>query len=64
MKTNEKQNVQHYLSTQKIGGVKIDTRKRTIYYLYQNPASEAKMNRKAVCRLCKDFGFARQAEII
>lgn len=48
----------------KSGGVKIDTRARTIYYGYQNPEGMAKMERKAVVRLCKEFGFVRQAEII
>lgn len=48
----------------KSGGVKIDTRKRTIFYEYQNSDDTAKMSRKAVRRLCNEFGFVRQAEII
>ncbi len=48
----------------KSGGVKIDTRKRTIFYEYENSDDMAKMSRKAVCRLCNEFGFVRQATII
>lgn len=64
MKNDEKERIQHYLPAPQIGGVKIDTRARTIYYGYQNPEGMAKMERKAVVRLCKEFGFVRQAEII
>lgn len=44
-------------------GVKIDMRERTVYYEYQNATDAATMERKAVERLCKEFGFARQAQI-
>ena len=47
----------------KIGGLKIDTRNRTIFYEYQNEEQEAKMEFKTIKRLCKEFGFGRQAEI-
>ncbi|WP_108822021.1 hypothetical protein [Dysgonomonas sp. Marseille-P4361] len=45
----------------KSGGVKIDTRNRNIIYKYQQ--DEDKMQNKQIVRLCKEFGFARQAEI-
>ncbi|GAB6123064.1 hypothetical protein JCM30204_42140 [Dysgonomonas termitidis] len=48
----------------KSGGVKINTKTRTIYYEYQNEVDMNKMHRKAVERLCKEFGFVRQAEIV
>lgn len=48
----------------KMGGVKINTRARTIFYEYQNDEDMAKMDLKPIVRLCKEFGFVRQAEII
>ena len=45
----------------KSGGVKIDTRNRTIFYKYQ--AEEEKMKAKDVEILCSEFGFGRQATI-
>lgn len=45
----------------KWGGVKIDTHKRTIYYEYQK--EEEQMNNKKILLLCREFGFARQAEL-
>lgn len=48
----------------KMGGVKIDTRGRTIFYEYQNCEDEAKMELKSILRLCNEFGFVRQAEIV
>ncbi len=48
----------------KMGGVNIDTRKRTIFYEYQNDEDAAKMDLKPILRLCKEFGFVRQASII
>ena len=53
--------VQYYLQSPKTGGVKIDTRKRTIYYEYQK--DEALMQNKKIVELCNCFGFGRQAEI-
>jgi hypothetical protein len=34
-----------------------------ILYAYQDAAEEEKMRDKRVIRLCKEFGFMRQAEI-
>lgn len=48
----------------KMGGVNIDTRKRTIFYEYQNDEEKAKMDLMPVLRLCKEFGFVRQAVIV
>jgi hypothetical protein len=48
----------------KSAGLKIDTRNRTIYFEYENAADEKKMNRKAVRRLCSEFGFVRQATLL
>ena len=47
----------------KSGGVNIDTRKRTIFYTYQNTDSGLKMNDNRIVKLCKEFGFVRQAII-
>lgn len=46
----------------KSGGIKIDTRQRTIFYEYQNEKDALKMQKTAVLRLCNEFGFVRQAE--
>lgn len=45
-------------------GVRVDVDNRTIFYKYQDADSELRMKSRAVVRLCKEFGFARQAEII
>lgn len=42
--------------------INIDTKNRMIYYEYQN--EEDKMRAKPIERLCKEFGFGRQAVII
>lgn len=48
----------------KMGGVNIDTRKRTIFYEYQNNEDEAKMDLKPILRLCNEYGFVRQAVMV
>lgn len=48
----------------KMGGVNIDTRKRTIFFEYQNDDDASKMDLKPIQRLCKEFGFVRQATIM
>lgn len=45
----------------KFSGVKIDTLNRIIYYEYQK--DEELMQYKKIIKLCKFFGFNRQAEI-
>jgi predicted adenine nucleotide alpha hydrolase (AANH) superfamily ATPase len=47
-------------------GVKIDTRKRTVYFDYDGKGStpsERMMKEKPVERLCKEYRFYRQAII-
>lgn len=41
-------------------GIKVDTQNRTIFYPY---GDESKMNDLRIEKLCKIYGFARQAEM-
>lgn len=50
-----------FIDCENRGGVKIDTRKRTIKYRYAQ--DEEKMQDAKILRLCNEFGFVRQAEI-
>ncbi|GHV40379.1 hypothetical protein FACS1894179_06800 [Bacteroidia bacterium] len=45
-------------------GYKINTRNRTIFFEYQNDEQLANMADRCVLRLCREFGFVRQAAII
>lgn len=45
-------------------GYRIDTESRTIFFEYRTDEQAAKMDDRCILRLCREFGFVRQAEII
>lgn len=45
----------------KLGGVKIDTRRKTIFYMWNDEDQQTMMKHRTIERLCIEYGFARQA---
>lgn len=46
------------------GVANINTRQRTIYFVWDDTEQIDSMNRKTVERLCNEFGFVRQSSIV
>jgi len=44
-------------------GIIISTRKRTIYYVWDNDNQKEQVKQPGVVRLVNEFGFVRQSEI-
>lgn len=44
-------------------GVRVNTRNRTMFYVYGDTEAEARVKNLLCRRLCKEFGFVIQSEI-